>query len=67
MRALVQLPYIKNFSMKDCNLIDGSKNLIAFKGSKRELETHFNPLADIIAAQDTALCTKIQKGTKIQK
>ena len=38
---------------RDCNLIDGSVNLIVFQNwLKRKLKIYFNPLAYIIAAKD---------------
>ena len=41
---------------RDCNLIDGSVNLIVFENwLEKKLKTYFNPLgADIIVAEDIA-------------
>lgn len=56
-KALMWLPYNhrqKFFkTTKDCNLIDGTGNLIVLEDwLERKLITYFNPLADISAAED---------------
>ena len=58
--VLIRLPYNlrqKFFkATRDCNLIDGRVNLIVFENwLERKLKTYFNPLAHIIAAEDTSL------------
>ena len=57
--ALMQLQYnvCEEFfkAMKNCNLIDGTVNLIVFENLlERKLKTYFNPLDTIIAAEDTS-------------
>ena len=58
-KALMRLPYIlrQEFfkATRDWNLIDGSVNLIVFENwLERKLNIYFNPLADIIAVEDTS-------------
>ena len=59
-KALMRLPYSlcqEFFKVaRDCNLIDGSVNLIVFENwLEKKLKTYFNPLgADIIVAEDIA-------------
>ena len=66
-KALMQLLYNLHEEFfkatRDCNLIDGSVNLIVFENwLDRKLKTYFNPLANIIAAEDTSQRYQIPKG-----
>ena len=68
-KALMQLPYNlrqKFFkATRVCNLIDASVNLLVFENwLERKLKTYFNPLADIITAEDTPPRYQIPKGNK---
>ena len=68
-KALMRLPYNlrQEFfkATRDCNLIDSPVNLIVFKNwLERKLKTYFNPLADIIVAEDTPPRYQFPKGNK---
>ena len=67
-KALIRLPYAlrKEFYKftKDLSLTDGSLNLIMFeRWLEKQLIAYFNPLVDVVAAQEITNKKGDQKGS----